>query len=645
VIIRLGPVVKDYIRSTKLLAQVSTTLVQGNSVVIPQEKLPPAPDGKVWQIAFFDEFNGTSIDSTKWNVLGDYIRGTNPGGYINKSDTYLDGQGHLVSRVRYDSDIGRYTGGNMDSMGKFSTTFGYINARINNHKTQGQSEAFWIMSGAQTNVDNSAQDGAEIDIYEKPDVGDNISRGTIWDGYLSGLKKDAGFVDIPGVSVGYHDFGLLWLTSEYRFFVDGKQHFYSTGGGVTQQPGYLIMGHGPSSWMGDITKATLPDYMYVDYVHAYSANKKTSFVYQIIQTKPNNTYADSGAELSDGILASSTDFKSSEWVGVVGQPTYYFDIKIDLPSDINQMIIHTMRYAGPGIYLPPKIQLLCGGHVAREWLISKPSEDGMYQIILSNFPSGCAQNNFTMRFWNGWWTFLSEITVKTGSDITPPTLQILSPANNSTTNPSSYAVISGNSVPISVSAQDNVAISKVQFKMGSTTIGVENSSPYNITFDSTKFTDGYGTITATAYDTSGNSTSYFVTVNISNKNILANNSSCESISVPSSVRAGSLFNASVTFINTGSATWIDNNQGTQDYYAATTPDGSSWFITYNTLNQFAHHWSQLQTTKVLPAGNATFNYTNITAPTTPGTYQLKFQMLQQNKGWFGSVCSKSITVI
>jgi len=46
---------------------------------------------------------------------------------------------------------------------------------------------------------------------------------------------------------------------------------------------------------------------------------------------------------------------------------------------------------------------------------------------------------------------------------------------------------------------------------------------------------------------------------------------------------------------------------------------------------------------VAPGQNASFTFT-VTAPSTPGNYPLRYQMLHQNVGWFGDISPQSVTV-
>jgi hypothetical protein len=54
---------------------------------------------------------------------------------------------------------------------------------------------------------------------------------------------------------------------------------------------------------------------------------------------------------------------------------------------------------------------------------------------------------------------------------------------------------------------DNLGVTKVVFKVDGTTLNIERYAPRNCIFDTTKVADGTHTVTATAYDAAGNSSS------------------------------------------------------------------------------------------------------------------------------------------
>ena len=78
---------------------------------------------------------------------------------------------------------------------------------------------------------------------------------------------------MAGLKEGFHDYGLLWTTDEYVFYVDGKEVWRSKAGGVSQVPEYLKLTEEIGSWGGDIQKAELPDYFEVDYVRVYELSR------------------------------------------------------------------------------------------------------------------------------------------------------------------------------------------------------------------------------------------------------------------------------------------------------------------------------------------------------------------------------------
>jgi hypothetical protein len=85
-----------------------------------------------------------------------------------------------------------------------------------------------------------------------------------------------------------------------------------------------------------------------------------------------------------------------------------------------------------------------------------------------------------------------------GPDTTAPTVSLSAPANNATVR---------GSVTFSATASDNVGVSGVQFKLDGANLSAEDTtSPYSITWNTTTATNGSHTLTATARDAAGNTT-------------------------------------------------------------------------------------------------------------------------------------------
>jgi len=102
---------------------------------------------------------------------------------------------------------------------------------------------------------------------------------------------------------------------------------------------------------------------------------------------------------------------------------------------------------------------------------------------------------------------------------------------------------------------------------------------------------------------------------------LTDNATFASQTVPS-MMAGQTYSVSVTMNNTGTSTWTAGNYylGSQNAQGNTT-----WGLNRTNLSS-----------SVAPGGQGTFSF-NVTAPSTPGTYNFQWQMAKDGAGYFGSM--------
>jgi beta-glucanase (GH16 family) len=230
----------------------------------PQDILPNAPEGKQWKLVWHDEFDGLTLDESKWETPPD---GRRRDAFWMRKAVSLDGQGRLaISTLKED---GKYIDGCVRTRGKFEHAFGYYVARIESQRQPGHWSAFWLYNDSVGRVGDEGRDGTEIDIMEKPWLDERINYALHWDGYGPAHKSEGKLVRVPGVMQGFHTFGLLWLPDRYGFYVDGKEMWRTKAGGVCQVPLYIKLSDEVGSWGGDIHKAKLPDRFLVDYVRVY----------------------------------------------------------------------------------------------------------------------------------------------------------------------------------------------------------------------------------------------------------------------------------------------------------------------------------------------------------------------------------------
>ncbi len=232
------------------------------------ESLPTAPAGQTWKLVWQDEFEGATLDESKWNRLGDWKRRD---GFWVKEDAYVDGKGHLILRTKKDGD--RFTSGAINSRGKFERAFGYYVVRCRMPKQPGHWPAFWLMGDGVGKVGDEGRDGTEIDVVEMPWRDGRLTSNLHWDGSGKDHKSAGTKVTIPGVTEGWHTYALLWTQSEYVFYVDAKEVWRTAAGGVCQVPEFLKLTEEIGTWGGDIRQATLPDYFEVDYVRVYALER------------------------------------------------------------------------------------------------------------------------------------------------------------------------------------------------------------------------------------------------------------------------------------------------------------------------------------------------------------------------------------
>lgn len=257
------------------------------------------PDGVSgdWILDFSDEFNDTSLNLSKWyKSVSSQPRDPRPNLGVTDwrwiaENAFLNGNGQLVLRsTKINSTTMRC--GSIESRNLYEPQYGYLEARIKIATTsKGNHTAFWMQGHNQSNVDNSAADGAEVDIFESAWVND-ISKSVVhYDGYGPDKKNYTIPFDTPNIHNGYHTFGLLWTETEMYVYYDGvrvistnvnKPFPFSTNpvNGhllVPNVPQWLWLSVGASFADGDFQSqpnGILSD-AEVDYVRVYKPNQET----------------------------------------------------------------------------------------------------------------------------------------------------------------------------------------------------------------------------------------------------------------------------------------------------------------------------------------------------------------------------------
>jgi beta-glucanase (GH16 family) len=237
-------------------------LAAGGAAAPADSAPPPAKDDNlIWN----DEFDGTTLDTTKWIYRG---LGLRKDGFNAKEAVTLDGQGHLVLTSSKSGD--KVLSAMIATQGKFDHTYGYWECRVKFQRQIGFWSAFWLQSPKLGKVVGDAKaSGTEIDIFEylanRPG---KIQHTLHWDGYGKEHKSAPKVHEQADLADGWHTVGLDWTEKEYVFYVDGKET-WRTDKGVSGTPEYIILSTEVGTWAGKIANATLPDSVLFDYVRVY----------------------------------------------------------------------------------------------------------------------------------------------------------------------------------------------------------------------------------------------------------------------------------------------------------------------------------------------------------------------------------------
>ena len=221
-----------------------------------------------YQLVWSDEFDGTTLDSTKWGHRG---LGKRRDAINVKEAVALDGKGNLVLTTKMVGD--EIHTAMIATNGKFATTYGYFECRVKLQKTRGNWSAFWLQTPKMAKVlGDTKVSGTEIDIYECFTVDKEwVSHNLHWDGYNEHHKHvGSGQKQVANLTEGYHTFGVEWTPEKYTFYVDGKES-WSTTDGVSGTDEYIILSLEVGPKQAKVARATkdFVDHTYFDYVRVY----------------------------------------------------------------------------------------------------------------------------------------------------------------------------------------------------------------------------------------------------------------------------------------------------------------------------------------------------------------------------------------
>ncbi|GAA0234370.1 glycoside hydrolase family 16 protein [Saccharothrix mutabilis subsp. mutabilis] len=265
---------------------VSAVALALGGLAAPAAQAAPAAAPVPLAVTFADEFNGpagTRVDGAKWNTeVGDNGGNNREHQYYttSASNAALDGAGNLVITARkenpgnYNCWYGRcqYTSARINTSGKFTTTYGRVEARMKMPRGKGIWPAFWMLGQDIGSV--GWPNSGEIDIMEFLGHQQNTVYGTIHGPGYSGAGGIGMAYNGPNFADGFHTFAVDWTPQGIAWSVDGHVYQRRTpadlGGRqwVFNKPFFIILNLAVGGeWPGYPDASTVfPQQFVIDYV-------------------------------------------------------------------------------------------------------------------------------------------------------------------------------------------------------------------------------------------------------------------------------------------------------------------------------------------------------------------------------------------
>lgn len=270
-----------------------------------------------YELIWSDEFDEDGLDLSKWAYqLGDGTDYSVPGWGNNELESYTSNSKNLGVNEDLNNDnerdgLLRITASYEDSPYKyknesaknytsarirtatntqalFTTTYGYVEARMSLPNTKGAWPAFWMLP-QNTNIYGAWPVSGEIDIMETTGVKGNTACSTLHYGAPDHVYRGSGYVELPNGNdnTQFHTYAVDWEPGKMTFYYDGKPIYTRTDwksgkSGASDsltfdapfdQPYHIILNLAVDSgtFGGAENKARFHDNinMYVDYVRVY----------------------------------------------------------------------------------------------------------------------------------------------------------------------------------------------------------------------------------------------------------------------------------------------------------------------------------------------------------------------------------------
>ena len=314
-------------------------------------------NAQVWQLVWEDDFNGNSIDQSKW--VHDIGTGSQYGltGWGNSEKQYYQPQnttlvnGIAKIEVKQESNgivdswgnSSYYSSSKITTKGKFDFRYGKVEARIKTLDGQGFWPAFWMLP----NNGSWPCDG-EIDIMEQwgnPYL-TNQTSGAAHIGtcpYSSSAhfyETSSSYISTGSYADNFHTYSVIWKEDTITWYVDETELFSLNPSSYWSIPSQSAWPFNANEWYlminlaitqaGPNSNTVFPNQMEIDYVRVYQENLTNS-----INIDNKNKYTVFPNPANDVLTIQGKNVSSIKIFNIYGNIVLYKNVNDNKTVDVS----------------------------------------------------------------------------------------------------------------------------------------------------------------------------------------------------------------------------------------------------------------------------------------------------------------------
>jgi beta-glucanase (GH16 family) len=272
----------SYTVSASNVAGTSAASAAVTATPIGTSSVPAPPAG--WTNSFVDDFTGSSIDATKWNIRNNTSNSNEQSYLLSRNVSVANGMLNITAKK--ESVGGKlYSSGYVDSIGKFSQRYGIWQVRAKVNTPIGTSQGIWP-APLWLRGDTSPM---EIDLIEAWGTGATAVSGyrvgsgsaSIHQNTNGGQGKVSGWLTPAGVdlSAAFHVYEVEWAPDFISVRIDGVEKVRATPtnapwafsgtdylGKANMRVNLQISKDGATYYGGPLESTVFPSTMQIDYI-------------------------------------------------------------------------------------------------------------------------------------------------------------------------------------------------------------------------------------------------------------------------------------------------------------------------------------------------------------------------------------------